>query len=338
MKDSVNQFLMQRIQPSKSQLKEAIMSRINGGQKSSSVLSVTEYFKEFIRIKSKTGVTQDTLKVYQNVLNHFESFRQKRLKGRSIEFKDMDKELWLEFRAHLEVRLEANTVHKIIKKLKTVMHDAERNGYNVPKCFLDRDIQVRYVKQPKIYLNETEIRLLTNLTLPAGSHLDRVRDRFIIGLRTGLRFSDLIRINISYLKEHEGKKFFQIKLNKGQNFVVIPVHETVRLILEKYEGYPPTMSMQKFNQSLKLLCEKAGIDSNVSKVIKGKQEVFKKYSLVSSHICRRSFATNAYKAGVNPLFLQRIVGHSSMKQLMEYICIDEEDTLSMMLKNSYFNP
>ena len=45
---------------------------------------------------------------------------------------------------------------------------------------------------------------------------------------------------------------------------------------------------------------------------------YKKHELVSSHICRRSFATNHYGKLPTPVIMA-VTGHQSSKQFMSYI-------------------
>ena len=49
-----------------------------------------------------------------------------------------------------------------------------------------------------------------------------------------------------------------------------------------------------------------------------------KYKVVSSHTCRRSFATNLYRNGYSLAEIMPMTGHSTESQLREYIGIDGE--------------
>ncbi|NRB50823.1 MAG: site-specific integrase [Saprospiraceae bacterium] len=49
-----------------------------------------------------------------------------------------------------------------------------------------------------------------------------------------------------------------------------------------------------------------------------------KYEEVSSHICRRSFATNLYRMGYNLAQIMPMTGHATESQLRQYIGIDNE--------------
>ena len=57
-----------------------------------------------------------------------------------------------------------------------------------------------------------------------------------------------------------------------------------------------------------------------------------KYKLVSSHTCRRSFATNAYLKGIPPVVIQQVTGHSTEKTLMRYIKADAHEAAESVLR------
>ena len=96
--------------------------------------------------------------------------------------------------------------------------------------------------------------------------------------------------------------------------------------------FPRAISDQKFNNYIKIVCELAKITSEVEgakmilKKVDGKKIYRKafgeypKYELVSSHICRRSFATNHY-GKLDTLTIMKITGHKTESQFLEYLKI-----------------
>ena len=100
-----------------------------------------------------------------------------------------------------------------------------------------------------MYLNDSELTQIYNIDLSLAKRLDRVRDLFIIGCCTGLRFSDLSQLCAD---NFSGDGTITIKTIKTGHTVVIPLHTRVRLIMEKY-GYdlPKIPSNQKFNEYIK---------------------------------------------------------------------------------------
>lgn len=83
-------------------------------------------------------------------------------------------------------------------------------------------------------------------SFPHFLHLDRVRDLFLVGCWTGLRFSDFSRIAPENIKGD----FIEIETQKTAEPVVIPIHTTVKQIMKKYKGkypnsLPPAISNEK---------------------------------------------------------------------------------------------
>ena len=128
--------------------------------------------------------------------------------------------------------------------------------------------------------------------------------------------------------------------------VQIPMHIEVKRILLKRNGeFPPSFAenvesnKSLFNRYLKAVCKEA----NLSTMIKGsvfntetkrnEEGDFEKYKMISSHVCRRSFATNFYGNPKYPTqLLMSVTAHSSEKMFLEYIGKkqgDNEAQLSM---------
>ena len=86
------------------------------------------------------------------------------------------------------------------------------------------------------------------------------------------------------------------------------------------------MPDQQINYKIKDVCENAGIDelASTTKTIGGQKITKKgfKFDLVKTHTARRSFCTNAYLSGMNPIDIMQISGHSSVKTFLNYIKAD----------------
>lgn len=121
----------------------------------------------------------------------------------------------------------------------------------------------------------------------------------IIGLRTGLRVSDLS--SLSNKDVNDG--FIELRNKKTDYPVIIPLHDNVIEILAKRNGaFPIKISDSNFNLYIKVVANLAGLTETVeggkiSEVIvkvNGKEEtvhrmvmgIYPKHELVSSHICR----------------------------------------------------
>jgi integrase len=116
----------------------------------------------------------------------------------------------------------------------------------------------------------------------------------------------------------------QIKTQKTKKWVAIPLHPMVSAIIDKHKGLPRKYSNTEFNIQIKEVCRIAGIqgemkgslmDVATKRKVTG---VYSKYKLVSSHICRRSFATNNYKKVPNDV-LMAIGGWETEEIFLHYI-------------------
>jgi integrase len=101
------------------------------------------------------------------------------------------------------------------------------------------------------------------------------------------------------------------------------------------------------NDYIKIVCEKVGINEDVegSKTTEIKKKVwrkikgiYKKHELVSTHICRRSFATNHYGKLPTPVIMA-VTGHTTEKMFLNYIgktAKDNAETLSKFWQHQEF--
>jgi len=90
-------------------------------------------------------------------------------------------------------------------------------------------------------LTQQEINELEDWDLSENNKLDRVRDLFLIGCYTGLRYSDYSILKPEQIKEG----FITTTQVKTGDEVIIPIHATVQKIIEKYNGNCPVQSATK---------------------------------------------------------------------------------------------
>ena len=158
--------------------------------------------------------------------------------------------------------------------------------------------------------------------------LDKVRDLFLVGCWTGLRYSD-------WNKVYPKNGFITLNQQKTGRPVVIPVHSTVEKILNKYEGdLPKPITNQKFNEYLKQVAKLADFKEAVTKQItrggKVETEIKPKWKLVTTHTARRSFATNMYKAGIPSITIMAVTGHRTETAFLKYIKVTPQEHAEKM--------
>ena len=282
------------------------------------------------RTKLSYGTTLNVLKEYQKTLKT------------PLTFESINMDFYEHFVKYLTEtqKFAKNTIGDHIKKIKVFMNYANDKGYTTNKGHEHRKFQTISETPETVYLNDSELLTLYEKDLSKNPRLDRVRDLFVIGCYTGLRFSDLSQLTPDKFTE-DGTRL-KIKTIKTGEIVVIPLHWTIKEILQKYNGEPPrALSNQKMNEYIKELADLAKIKERVT-ITKTKgglnfEKNFEKWELVTVHTARRSFATNMYLAEVPTISIMKITGHRTEGVFMTYIKVSQEQNADILSKHPYFS-
>lgn len=291
-----------------------------------------EDFIEYSKSRTKRdgeSLSKRTIQHYTTTLSKIKLFQKHHNLRLRIEDINLNfHSLFLSF-LETEFKLNPNTQGGYIDDIKLFCDRADRKGYKVNLEYKYEDFYSPSNSTSDIYLNESEIEKIYNLDLSNKDYLDNARDWFIIGLWTGLRISDFLNLSNSSLNDG----FIQIKTKKTKYPVIIPIHEQVKQTLKKRNGnFPRKISDQKFNNYIKLVCKEANFNelTEGAKVVKVKTkngEYFRKvkakypkFELVTSHICRRSFASNHYNK-IDTMTLMKITGHKTESMFLSYLKI-----------------
>lgn len=290
------------------------------------VLDLFSFIQDFIdkastRINPKSGrpVCYKMIREYERTFFYLKEFSKKI--GKALDFKDIDLDFYYGFVEYLQsLNLATNTIGKKIQTLKIFLNAATDLGFNQYRHFKSSRFNAISEESESIYLNQEELKRIYDLDLADNPRLDKVRDLFIVGCWTGVRFSDIPQITPDAIKDN----YISIKQSKTGGKVVIPVHDTVKAILDKYNGtLPPAITNQRFNEYLKEIAQLAELNDEVHKSItKGgieRSKSYTKWELVTTHTGRRSFATNNYLMGVPSLTIMAITGHKTESAFLKYI-------------------
>lgn len=269
-------------------------------------------------------------KSYGTTLNHLNKFFGKR----KPTFNDIDTMFYIKYNNYLlNLKLSKNTISGHWKFIKAIMREGKFRKLHTS---IDYEMFKRSKEETdKIYLTEKELDAIYELELEGK--LDRVRDYFLVGCYTGLRYSDWDQLDNSKIKNGMAT----IRTTKTGEISIIPIHPRVQAILNKYPDgiLPKKLSNQKMNEYLKDVAEEAEITEEVeTRITKGGKKVLTKkpkYKLVSTHTARRSFATILVLKGESPYLIMKITGHRSLASFEKYVKIEELQA-SIQLKDMNF--
>ncbi len=231
-------------------------------------------------------------------------------------------------------RFDVNTVGKVVKELKSVLHLAYRNE------LLNND-RFRYwpvTKQSNhvVALSKEEILKINSLEL-VGTKQD-VRDIFVLACFLGPRISDFKSFKKQNTFIEGGITFFEYRQEKTGALVRVPVHQIAMQILEKRQGeFPKMIAEQNFRSYLKEICQQAELNDQVYfKAGKGRIE---KHKAISPHSARRTFASALFYGwfgkAMPASLCMRYTGHKTEKSFQQYIGASEKELQAKALE--YFD-
>jgi len=293
---------------------------------------IRDFIAEAPNRKQKSGkpVGYKTIREYNRTLYYLEKYVD--AKKVKLDFNDITLDFYYNFINYLESEnLSVNTIGNKICTLKTFLNAATDLGINKNLQFRSKRFAVISEDSESIYLSERELSTIYKLDLPKD--LVETRDLFIVGCWTGLRFGNWADIT----KENIKNSFLKVKQKKTGNPVTIPLHETVKEIINKYDGnLPKIKGNKKFNEDLKDIAKLAKLKEPVKITItKGgitRTTTYEKWQLVMTHCARRSFATNLYLIGVPSLTIMAITGHKTEAAFLRYIKVTPDEHAQKLLE------
>lgn len=288
--------------------------------------SFFDYSEEFVK-QAKENKGQEFANSFRTVLNKLREF------DSSLTFERIDKKFYREFVNWLQGKgFSANYTGSMIRDLKRILNKASEDEINTSNTF--ESFKVMSEDVFNIYLTEEEIQRIYDVQitediiieiqkenkrklLQKGNKiidtnqeqhvmitkaninrqidvLNRARKLFVVGCWTGLRVENYLSIDPELQFDLENG-FIHAIANKNGPKLKIPMHKLVRQIVER-DGFPPTISQQKFNKQIKIIGMIAQINEKViySRTEGGRRVEYSqpKYELITTHTARRSFASN----------------------------------------------
>ena len=236
------------------------------------------------------------------------------------------------------------TIISVSEKQKLHNNGIARKWLAAPKVEDDE-------RRTLIYLTKEELKALYDM--PLSGMKERVRDLFLIGCYTAMRYDEFSKIEKGCIGfTPNGLKVIRIKQGKVNNRVVIPiVGDELETLLKKYDYTVPEVCEQIINRYIKKICkELSGIVPSLSVKMRtlltkterkaletGKMKfefdeegyvIRPRWELIFCHTARRTAITNMYLSGkyTNIRQIMSISGHKKEETFMKYVrlSLDEQ--------------
>ena len=212
-----------------------------------------------------------------------------------------------DWRDELMKYLAPNSCKTIFAEIKAVIND-NIGEQDIPSARFDKILVGKRQPTQSVYLNSEELSRIIHY-VPQSDTERYVQKIFCIESLTGARVEDSRKLSLENCSIDGDHPTLSYVAAKTHTLITMPMHASVYQFLAD----PITLDtdLDTFNETLRRICKRCGIDESVSIFRRGKDTTAPKWKFVSSHTGRKSFATNLFLNQVDPYLIARFMGHSS---------------------------
>lgn len=326
--DRYSNFFSDTIQNYKLANREIIISDIKDDfdvefKRTKSISSKFFEVYEIFLTEKKNDYTEDansqtTIKRYEynrKLLFEFQEHRSKKL-----HFNQINKSFYNSFVNFCitEKKHSANTLRRNVGLFKTFLYWALENGYTYKTDF-------QKFKAPKaqqtdeVALTLKQVQEVFDYDFSNNERLEKVRDLFVFGCATGMRYSNYSKVE----KKDIQNNIIKVRDEKNIDKILeVPLNDFSIYVLKKYDYKLPQISNQRFNDYIKEVFEVMGYDESIKKTVKIGKDIIEQinplYERISSHTARRSFITIMKNKKIPDKIIMSYTGHKSLEVFNKY--------------------
>ena len=256
--------------------------------------SFIKYFQSIADTKNP-----NTKGSWDNTLKHIEEFH-----GTKLKFEDVN-ERWLErFSDYLNKKLSQNSARTYLQKVNTALKQAVKQKIIINNPY-DYVSKLKKEEKEMVYLTKDEVQEIINTEF----FDNEVKNAFLFGCYTGLRFSDITSLKWSNIKDNQ----IQLTQTKTKGAVYIPLNSNAERVLTLQSNtttniFKLSRHNSSVNRTLKKLIDKTSVDKDVS-----------------FHTSRHTFATLLISSGVNVFTVSKLLGHKDIESTLVYAKVISEE-------------
>lgn len=296
----------------------------------------TYIYKAQTRTRHGRPLSAATLRHYRHLRTHLLRFLAGR---RDVGFVELDEGFYHAYVASaFAAGLRLNTIGNHIKTLKSLIRAQPPAIRQLAEGFL-RCEGLRE-ESDAIALTEDEVALIASTPMPSP-RMAQVRDLFVLMCWTGVRHSDLCRLNASaFVRSEDVRCYFRLRAAKTGAVSVIPLFPMARRVLAAYgrgSAMPPAGSNGRFNALLRKVVAVVASHHPASTLCEPFTRTFtafadgaprrltvtlRRIDTIRCHTARRTFATMMSLRGNDPAAICAATGHGTTASLSRYIKTD----------------
>lgn len=256
-------------------------------------------------------------------IKNYSSFLRLLLRYGKIDYADkLDKKAFDDFVYWMQDENYSDTyMSRTIKKLKMVCREMLRLEYKVHPYILNARPIKRTQERITITFRPEDVDVLKKAEMPSP-WLENARKLMLLGLSSGARVSDLMRLRREHIREVNGVQLLDYKAVKTGKVSTVPFTDK-EVLNQLLEDWPNPVSDQKFNKHMKSVAKVSGLDRMTKGyiVIEGRSRLVERpfHEFCRSHMLRKSFCQIAYDKGIDIHLIMSMTQHSNERIFRLYI-------------------
>lgn len=229
------------------------------------------------------------------------------------DWKDLTKANLYDFRDMVTSCVSSSSARTYFATFKAIL-DRYSEESGIP-CQDYRKILTAKEQRPvKTFLNMADLFLLEGVQ-PKGLLEEFVLNEFLVSAYTGMRISDVMAISL----ENVTGEFLSYVSMKTKVHAMVPMRPGLDRRIKWLQENALNISLAGYNNAIRRMCQRAGIDETVKVFKAGKEMEGPKWKFVSSHTGRISFCTCLASLGAGLQEIRRMAGHTTTAMTERYI-------------------
>lgn len=276
-------------------LKEAVRSQLSPSAK------LTDFGNEVVGQSERNELTKQN---YKTLFNNLDKFKP------GIRVAEIDYQFVVSYDKWLRTcGLAHNTRISRLRLLRAMLNEAKKRDLISANPF--ERFRVQQMVSKKGYVTRSQLRELEAMRLKGYEEI--VRDAFLVGCYTGLRFSDITALRQSHIKDG----WLVIGMQKTKFTVEIP-------IASLFDGKMMTL-VDKYGGDIGRLTKKIGQNSVVNKTLRPLLDAVGADAKITFHGSRHTFATLLGQMGVDISVVSKLLGHRKITTTEIYREVDRNN-------------
>lgn len=273
-------------------LKEAVRDHLSPSAK------LTDFGNEVVTNSDRNVLTKQN---YKTLFNNLERFRS------GVLITDIDYQFVVAYDRWLRASgIAHNTRISRLRLLRAVLNEAKKRDIISVNPF-DR-FRIQQMVSKKGYLTPEQVREIERMKLKGYD--DLVRDAFLVGCYTGLRFSDITALRQSHIKEG----WLVIAMQKTKFTVEIPVATL-------FDGKMMKL-VEKYGGDIGRLTKRLGSNATVNRTLRPMLDAVGADPKLTFHGSRHTFGTLLGQMGVDIAAVSKLLGHQKLQTTEIYREVD----------------